>query len=318
MADSLKISVLIPIFNGGKFIRNLLSTLQEQTYKNLELIFVDDLSTDETVSVLEQAAKTDCRIKLIRRESKGGFACKGIEYGFNYCTGDYFWFMSHDDFLDKDFFEKCVGKAWETQADIIVPNCILYYEGKDNKNTFRFPINGDYSSEISNIEAFQQSLTWKIHGNTLRKTDLVKKIGVEAPYYNSDEVASRLSYLYAKKIVFVDTNFYYRQDNPNAITKSFKWFFVDLLTTDLFLFSKLQEFVNDESIIAEQLSHLNRRFLDLYRIYLRNLIQFYKKTVKKDNLKYMQNSLRANKKKLLLLNKKIKGKDGFLLHFVLI
>lgn len=309
MSDTIKISVLVPIYNGGKYINDLLRTLQEQTYKNLEFIFVDDLSTDETVPVLEDAAKTDERIKLIRRETKGGFACKGVEYGFKFCTGDYFWFMSHDDFLDIDFFEKCAERALETQADVIVPNCILYYEGKDNKNTFDFPKNGDYTSEISNIEAFQQSLTWKIHGNTLRKIDLVKKIGVDAPYYNSDEVASRLSYLYARRIVFVNTNFYYRQDNPNAITKTLKWFMVDLLTTDILLFTKLEENLQDKTILENHLSRLNKAYFFWYRFYLKCKFNLIKTKIDKAKKRYMKTVLRANRKKLIFLNKKYSAKN---------
>ena len=309
MIKPIKISVLVPIYNGEKYIHELLYTLQKQTYSNLEFIFVDDLSTDKTIPVIEDAARNDKRIMLIRRDKKGGFAAKGIEYGFQYCTGEYFWFMSHDDFLDEDFFEKCVDKIIKTNADVIVPNCILYRQEQNNHNTFNFPINNDYDSEISNIDAFNYSLTWKIHGNTLRRLDLMKQIGVKADYYNSDEVGSRLSYLYAKKIAFVNTNFYYRQDNPDAITKTLKWFMVDLLTTNILLFTRLEENLGDKTILEDHLSRLNKEYFYCYRFYLKCKFNLIKNRIDKDKKQYMKVVLRSNRKKLIMLNKKYSAKN---------
>lgn len=307
-----KISIVVPIYNGQKYIEKLLDTLERQTYKNLEFLFVDDFSTDNAFKIIEEHKKSDDRIKIIKMVKKGGFAAKGVEYAFDFCTGEYFWFMSHDDFLDNNFFEKCVQKINETNADVLIPNCVLYYEGKTCVNTFNFPINNDYSKEIDNYKAFENSLTWKLHGNTLRKISLLKKIGMKAEFYNSDEVCSRLSYFYAEKISFVDTNFYYRQDNPNAITKSIKWFMVDLLSTDILLFSKLTEICNNKNILSLHLTRLNKFYFWWFLcLYLKKL------NLTKENKLYIKSSLKKSRKDLLFFNKKIKAKYSFFLFPIL-
>lgn len=228
-----KISVLIPVYNGGEYLKKLIHNLQSQTFKDFEIICVEDGSTDDSMIFLQNCAQQDNRIKIIKRETKGGTAVKGIVYGIEYCKGDYYFFASQDDLLDNDMLEKLYKKAIETDADIIIPNTIWYRDNSDNTDGI-FPPNNDYNQILDSKKAFLLSIDWKVSGFYLQKMEFAKRIGWDDLYYNSCEYASRTHLYNADKIVYADTNFYYRQDNSAAITKSKpKPFKMETMLTDL-------------------------------------------------------------------------------------
>ena len=253
------VSIVIPIYNGEEFLKGIYDNFVGQTYENWEIVFVNDLSTDRTLEIITEYSRQDKRFRVLDRKEKGGTAVKGLEYALPYCKGDYFFFMSHDDFIDNNFLEKCIEKAVTTGADTVIPNLIMYYaEDKKDKHG-EYPLQNDYEMQLSAREAFGLSLDWQLHGNIFRKMDLVKKIGYKAEYYNSCEYYGRIMFLHAEKIVFCNTNFYYRQ-NPNAITKNFHYFQVDILTTDMMLYGVMCQVGYDKRIREKRLKEITKSF----------------------------------------------------------
>lgn len=234
------ISIVVPIFNGEKYVGKMIDSLLNQTYKNYEIIIVDDFSADNSLTIIQNKVGSDSRFKLIHACYKLGTAVKGQEYALPYCSGEYYFFLSQDDFIDRDFLEKCIKKSVETNADVVLPNCVHYY-GRRKKYHGRYPLNKDYNAVLTARDAFELSLTWQIHGFAFRKMSLVRQVGMKGEFYNSCEYYGRLSLLKANMVVFVDTNFFYRQNNQNAITKGLKYFHVDILKTDVMLLNKYIE-----------------------------------------------------------------------------
>lgn len=233
------ISVVVPLYNGSKYLPKMLESLKNQTYYNFEALFINDFSTDNSADLIKQYAENDQRFILIERTFKGGNAVKGIEYGLPYCKGDYYFFMTQDDFIDSDLFEKAVSKAEETGADIVLPDYCFYRENAQSRKASKYPINGDYSQILPSREAFYLSLNWQIGGFSLRKMDLVKEVGVKADYFNSCEFYTRLNYLRANKIAFCNSMFYYRKDNNDAINVGCPYYMFDVFKTDLMLLNEL-------------------------------------------------------------------------------
>lgn len=233
--DGFKISIIVPVYNGEKYLEKLFNSLKNQTYKNFEVIFVNDFSNDNSIVLLQKLIKNDNRFLIVHRDSKGGTAVKGIEYGLNYCTGDYFFYLSQDDWLDIDYFEKAYDTYCKTKADILFGNVVMHYKNKDINN-FLFPINNNYDSIENGRTIFYYQLSWKMHNNSLRSMELVRRIGIKAEYYNSCEYYGRLQTFYASKIAFFNSNFYYNQTNTNSIIKGKdKYFHSDVIVTDAML-----------------------------------------------------------------------------------
>lgn len=258
------ISILSPVYNGEKYLDEMIDSLQNQTYKDWELILVNDLSTDNSVEVIQKRAATDKRIKLINRETRGGTAAKGIVYGLPYCSGDFFFYMSQDDFLESSFFEKCISKVEKTGADIVIPDVYLYY-GDHMEKVGNYPINSDYDMEISGADAFYESLSWNINANLLRSMELVRKIGYSTEYYNSCELYGRKVFLEARKIVFSDAIFYYRQNNEQAITKVFRYFQIDIVTTDIILLEELIKIGYDKAKTRHRLATIKNDYFGWFK-----------------------------------------------------
>jgi len=264
------VSIVMPVFNAVDYLPETVGSIKNQTYENFEVISIDDISTDGTYEYMLEISGGDPRFFIKRREEKGGTAAKAIAYALPYCHGEYYYFMTHDDLLDRDFLEKCVKRALETDADIIQPNLQFYYGNEEIKKADNYPLGGDYSQTLDNRTAFYLTLNWNIHDNSLQKMDLVRKAGFSAEYFNSCEFYARMRYLLANRIVFCDTNFYYRQNNPNALTKKVHYFSIDILTTDILLHETLIKYNYPDEARKQWLFSICRKYANFKDIYRKN------------------------------------------------
>ena len=280
MTTNPKITIIIPVYNGAVFLEKTLNNILQSTFKSYEVICIDDLSTDESKNIIKKYSQKDSRIKLYTRETKGGTAVKGIKFGLQFANGDYYFFMSQDDLIDQDCLEKLYNKAIETGADAVVPNCQFYYEKDKESNKTIFPPNLNYDLVLPGREAFKMIMPWDIHGFYLRKMDLVKKYGFDDTYLTGCEYASREHMFYSNKVVFVNTTFYYRQDNSQAITKNFK----AIILEDIIIYIKLLNFIKKQKF--------EHAFLKKWLKHNLNLIKFYKKAIKQNYNKLPKNELK--------------------------
>ena len=258
-----EISVVVPIYNGEKFIPTLIDTLCNQTYKSFEVLLVEDHSSDNSKELIKEICSKDNRFILLEPNDKRGTAVRGQEYALPFCHGKYHFFMSHDDFLDSDLFEKCIDKLENYGADVVIPNCILF-DGVTNKKLGIYPENNDYTVTLDSKSAFELSLDWRIHGFTMESMKLFNKVGLKAEYYNSEEYYKRILYLKAERIMFANSNFYYRQNNPDAITKGRKAIQVDILTTDFLLYKVMAKEGFSLEICKERLKYIMNEYFKWY------------------------------------------------------
>ncbi len=98
-----KISIIVPIYNADKYLKKCLDSIINQTYKNLEIILIDDGSVDNSLKICKDYAKKDKRIIVFSQKNKGQACARN--YGLNIATGDYIGFVDSDDWIDLDMFE---------------------------------------------------------------------------------------------------------------------------------------------------------------------------------------------------------------------
>lgn len=114
----MKISIVMTAYNMEQYIEEAMRSCLNQTYKDIELIVVEDCSTDDTLSIVEKIAKEDSRVVIIKHKTNLG-AGMGRRDGINAATGDYFITIDADDWIDEDFIEALVIKAKNTGADVV-------------------------------------------------------------------------------------------------------------------------------------------------------------------------------------------------------
>ncbi|MBO4808945.1 MAG: glycosyltransferase [Lachnospiraceae bacterium] len=110
------ISIVVPVYNVEKYLPNGLDHIINQTYKNLEIILVDDGSTDNSGNICDEYAAKDSRIKVIHKPNGGSSSARNV--GIEAATGDYIGFLDADDYADETMYEKLIAVCEEKNCDI--------------------------------------------------------------------------------------------------------------------------------------------------------------------------------------------------------
>lgn len=124
--ESLKVSVIIPVYNAEKYLAECMDSVIGQTLKNIEIICVDDGSTDESFKILKEYEKNDRRIRLLRQENAGAGAARNT--GLAAAKGEYLSFLDADDFFEPYMLERAYSKAKKQKAQVTVFGSDQYRE----------------------------------------------------------------------------------------------------------------------------------------------------------------------------------------------
>lgn len=239
--DSPLVSIFMPVYNGGAFLQKSIESIINQSYSNWELLCVDDSSTDDSIAILKKYAEKDVRIKVFSK-TNGGNVPKSFNFVHPFMNGEFYMYMSQDDYMSVDNIEGCYKALVAQRADMAMPTCNLIYE--DESCNYKIELNQDV---ISGVEAFYLSLSWRVHGFCLYKMSLLNGVVLDEEIYNSDEYLTRLSFLKSRKIAKSNSTFYYFQGNSNAITKSWKPYRLQSLLCDNLIIKLFDEYKLDKT-----------------------------------------------------------------------
>lgn len=121
-----KVSIIVPVYNVEQYLPKCIESILNQTYRNLEIILVNDGSTDSSGSICDEYASKDPRIKVLQQKNSGVSAARN--YGLEIADGEYIGFVDSDDWLDDDMYSSLVDLAESNQADLAICG---YYVNND-------------------------------------------------------------------------------------------------------------------------------------------------------------------------------------------
>lgn len=124
-----KVSVIIPVYNVKTYLKQCLDSIVGQTLKEIEIICVDDESTDGSLQILQEYAEKDQRVQIIKQKNAGAGAARNN--GMRHATGKYLSFLDSDDFFELDMLEKAYELAEKDQDDFVVYKSDQYHTEKD-------------------------------------------------------------------------------------------------------------------------------------------------------------------------------------------
>lgn len=213
------VSIIIPCYNASYYVKEVLDSLQNQTYKDIECIIINDGSTDNTLEII--SAFSDKRFRIYNQENKGLSDTRN--FGLEKATGDFVFFCDSDDILPLQAIESLVSSC--TDEDIIVGKTATYsWEKKENISFLPHPKEGR-TVENKNAEVLIKNITEglsPIAQNKLYKSSFIKKNNLKflSGIYHEDELWFFETMFKAKKVTFIpNVTYLYTVDNAQSITK---------------------------------------------------------------------------------------------------
>ena len=250
------VSVVMPCFNMGSFIGRAIQSIFNQTYGNIELVCVDDGSTDNTSEIIDKYC-LQYNIKLIRQTNQG--VLKARRTAINAAGGNYIVLCDADDTIEETAIEKSVNimldygcnvVAWEFYSD----------NGKSKKPLLTY---SRVLECISGLEAFKQTLpTWQLTGIGLFKKEIYQKAysiydDMQFESFNSDEFVTRAAFISSEKVAKAKIKYFY-YFNEESATKKFQLAWPQRLLTNKAIF----EFLCKRNLLAEFRDSLVAVFVD--------------------------------------------------------
>lgn len=286
MTDAFKISIIVPIYNVEKYLRNCIDSVLYQTYPNWELILVDDGSPDNCPAICDEYASKDNRIKVIHKGNGGLSSARNA--ALNIINGGYVFFIDSDDFIHPDTLKDCIELSQKNDADIVQ---FSYLQGKDGS----FP-NITKSKEIKyfdNHSIFYSRIQKTIIWNKLYKSHLWENIRMPEGKINEDDATTWKLYYSSKSIIFTNTPYYYYRINPTSImAKQRKALKIDFI-----------EHYQERISFFEQEGDQLLTDLSKWRFCLPLMLGYMKGNVKKDDLPILLKYFKKNKMAAIKCNK---------------
>ena len=211
------ISIIVPVYNVEQYLEKCVDSIINQTYKNLEIILVDDGATDSSGKLCDELAKIDNRIKVYHKEN-GGLS-DARNYGVERATGEYIGFVDSDDYIDAEMYEKLYEAIKKENVDVAECNLKIIYPEREElfteQNYYNVCTKQEYLEEYLKIEKIFGSVWTKLISRKIAKELLFPKGKLyEDTYYAYDLINV------ANSFVLIDSPSYNYLMRENSITNS--------------------------------------------------------------------------------------------------
>lgn len=213
------ISVIVPIYKVEKYLRHCVESIRQQTYKDLEIILVDDGSPDKCPQICDEFASIDNRIKVIHKENGGASSARNA--GLDAATGDYIAFVDGDDFIREKMYEVLLNKICESDADMVI--CSYDKVDEDgsrvpNQSPLRDELLESYEllQKIPNAKGWYYITLW----NRLHKKEIFRNLRFQEGITHEDDAIAHRIAMACRKIVTTQESYYcYRRVADSAMER---------------------------------------------------------------------------------------------------
>ena len=202
-----QITILVAVYNTERYLAQCLDSLCQQTLHDIQIVCIDDCSTDHSPQILREYAARDSRIVCLRTPSNSGQAV-ARNLGLAVATGTFTTMVDSDDWLSKDALQQAV-EAFDAETDAVLFRLMMYDEQSKQATDY---VNRTSQKVFTGSEAFELSLTWRIHGLYVVRTDLHKLYPYDTTCkLYSDDNTTRMHFLHARKVKMCSGQYFYRQ-----------------------------------------------------------------------------------------------------------
>ncbi len=266
------VSVIIPVYNTEKYLRECLDSIVNQTLKDIEIIIVNDGSTDNSLEIINEYAEKDSRIYTINIPNRGLSIARNV--GMSKASGEYIYFIDSDDVLQEDALCLCVMKCLEDNLDLLFFDAETFTDGDVPLTIFKYKRtqlfqNKTYSgisvlyTMFNNANYSSSACLLFIKQSYLRELKLFFY-----PYIiHEDELFTFILFLKAKRVGLINRSFYRRRLRPNSIMTSE----IDIKSVEGYFYvcRALYEYIDCSDTSNEEIILLKKNINRLIQIFLR-------------------------------------------------
>ncbi len=314
---SYSLSIILPVFNVEKYLDRCIKSIIEGTYKDLEIIIVNDGSKDNSDKIIEGYLKKYNNITYIVKENGGLSHARNV--GYAYAKGEYIAFFDSDDYIEKDMYEKLMEKVKEYKYDIVVSDLYMEYEQTGKKVYVSSNISEEYknvekdNNGISIRKEIMENIYIAVHNKIYKKELIEKTFKNNTPFVNGmyyEDIIYTYSILQnIDSISFVNEPLYYYVQRSTSISNNYDKKLYDIITSVEILIENAVKNNNFEEY-RDILEYIGIRYL--YGTFMKRIaktknkkiyLEGYNIVLKKDNEIYIKYGiLGKNKKRNNILN----------------
>lgn len=217
------VSVIVPVYNTEKYLRKCIDSIVEQTYTNLDIILVDDGSTDASGVICDEYAGKDSRIRVIHKENEGNGQARNT--GLDYTEGGYILWVDSDDMIHRKQVEVLLSIAKEKNADIVVGGYCAISDGEEPKDQTIADGIYDNAEVLSDSHLYddgfikKRSMILTVPWCKICKRELYDHVRYPHKRIHLDTWTTWKLYENSQKVVFVAEPLYYWRNNPDSLTR---------------------------------------------------------------------------------------------------
>ncbi|MDR0913764.1 MAG: glycosyltransferase [Oscillospiraceae bacterium] len=307
---SILVTIVLPVYNMEKYLDRALNSVVNQTYKNLEIILVDDGSTDASPQMCEQWAEKDARIKVVHKQNNGLGMARNT--GIENATGDYICFFDTDDYVETKLVEECVKRLEEQPADVVL---FSSYNVRKNDNITPVKITAEQrcytGDEIRSKllpSLFVYGLGYSINvWSKMYNLQVIKQKNIyfksEREIYQEDAYFNLEFFSKAKSAIAIAQNLYYYIENGNSLSRKYK---EDRFDKSNYWLVKSLEYAKKENLPNDVLVFIQARYLGTVVFALKQIVASglpRRQRAKLLKQAYKNETLRSTLKKEVLVQK---------------
>ncbi|MBR5689531.1 MAG: glycosyltransferase family 2 protein, partial [Prevotella sp.] len=208
------VSILVAVYNAAPYLGQCLDSLLAQSIENIQILCMDDCSTDNSWEILQDYARRDARVEIFQMPENSGQA-KARNELIRHARGKFVTFLDSDDWMASDTLENCV-KVFDEHDDA---DCVLLRVLKIDENGTETDYDKPIPPSLTGFEAFKASLTWDIHGCYAARRDFFE----QWPYDDtcrsySDDNSTRQHYYHSRRVYYAPEARYFYRQNADSTT----------------------------------------------------------------------------------------------------
>ena len=315
--ESYSLSIVLPVFNVEKYLERCIKSILEGTYKDLELVIVNDGTKDDSENIIIRYLEKYNNITYIVKENGGLSHARNV--GYKYSKGEYIAFFDYDDYIEKDMYEKLMAKVKDYNYDIVVCDLYMEYEQTGKKIYVSSNVEKEYkdveedNNEISIRKEIMENIYIAVHNKIYKKELIEKTFENGMPFVNGmyyEDIVYTYSILQnTRSISFVKEPLYYYVQRTSSISNNYDKKLYDIITSVEMLIENAVENNRFEDY-KEILEYIGIRYM--YGTFMKRIaktknkkiyLEGYNRVIQEDKKIYEKYGiLGKNKKKNSILN----------------